>query len=178
MASMLRPAHLELPFDKNQLEEIVRQHPTPLYVYDEKGIRENARQLNQAFAWNTSFKEYFAVKATPNPSIVRLLGEEGCGADCSSYAELVLSERVGMRGEDLMFTSNNTQAKEYRKAKELGAILNLDDITHIDYVEQEVGLPDLVSFRFNPGPAREGNAIIGRPEEAKYGFTRQQLFEG
>ena len=178
MASMLRPAHLELPFDKGQIEDIIRRYPTPLYVYDEKGIRENARRLNSVFAWNESFKEYFAVKATPNPAIVQLLREEGCGADCSSYAELVLTERLGMGGEELMFTSNNTQSKEYRKAKDLGAILNLDDITHIDYVEQEVGLPELVSFRYNPGPARQGNAIIGQPEQAKYGFTREQIFDG
>jgi diaminopimelate decarboxylase len=178
MASTLKPSHLELPFDKAQVEEILSKFPSPLYIYDEKGIRENARQLNEAFAWNPSFKEYFAVKATPNPAILKLLREEGLGADCSSLAELHLSQQVGLRGEELMFTSNNTEAKDYRKAMELGAIINLDDITHIDYLEAEVGLPELVCFRYNPGPLREGNAIIGKPEEAKYGFTRQQLFDG
>ena len=178
MASALKPAHLELPFDQSQIEEIVGQYPTPLYIYDEKGIRENARRLNEAFAWNASFKEYFAVKATPNPVIMKLLREEGLGADCSSLPELVLGQRVGMRGDELMFSSNNTLAREYRKATELGAIINLDDITHIDYLEQEAGLPELICLRYNPGPLREGNAIIGQPDEAKYGFTREQLFDG
>ena len=178
MATTLKPTHLELPFDKAKIEDIIRRYPTPLYVYDEKSIRESARRLNATFAWHESFKEYFAVKATPNPTIVKLLREENLGADCSSYPELILSERAGLRGEELMFTSNNTLAKEYRKATELGAIVNLDDITHIDFLEQEVGLPVLVCVRYNPGPLREGNAIIGQPEEAKYGFTREQLFAG
>lgn len=178
MASTTKPAHLELPFTQSQIEEIVGKYPTPVYVYDEKGIRENARQLNEAFAWNESFKEYFAVKATPNPTILKILKEEGLGADCSSLAELMLSDKVGIRGNDIMFTSNNTLAKDYKAAVELGAIINLDDITHIDYLEQEVGLPELICFRYNPGPLREGNAIIGEPEEAKYGFTREQLFDG
>ena len=177
MAATTTPAHLELPFTQAQVEEIIRRFPTPLYVYDEKGIRENARSLNRAFQW-APFKEYFAVKATPNPAILRLLREEGLGADCSSYAELALSNHVGLSGDELMFTSNNTLAKEYQYAIELGAIINLDDITHIEYLEREVGLPKLVCFRYNPGPLREGNAIIGKPEEAKYGFTREQLFEG
>ena len=178
MATTLKPAHLELPFDKAKIEDIIRRFPTPLYVYDEKGIRASARRLNTTFAWHESFKEYFAVKATPNPTIVKLLREEGLGADCSSYPELILGDRAGLRGEELMFTSNNTLAKDYRKAIELGAIVNLDDITHIEYLEQEVGLPELVCVRYNPGPLREGNAIIGQPEEAKYGFTREQLFAG
>ena len=178
MASTTKPAHLELPFTQSQIEEITRKYPTPVYVYDEKGIRENARSLNQAFAWNTSFKEYFAVKATPNPRILEILKEEGLGMDCSSLAELLLSKRVGSTGDELMFTSNNTLAKDYKTAVEMGAIINLDDISHIEYLEKEVGLPELVCFRYNPGPLREGNAIIGKPEEAKYGFTREQLFEG
>ncbi len=178
MASTTKPAHLELPFTQAQIEEITRKYPTPVYVYDEKGIRENARSLNQAFAWNTSFKEYFAVKATPNPKILEILKEEGLGMDCSSLAELVLSQRVGSSGDEIMFTSNNTLAKDYKTAVEMGAIINLDDISHIEYLEKEVGLPELVCFRYNPGPLREGNAIIGKPEEAKYGFTREQLFEG
>ena len=166
------------PFSEAQLREIAADYPTPFHIYDEKAIRENARRLNAAFAWCDGFREYFAVKATPNPHILEILREEGFGADCSSMAELVLAEAVGFTGEDIMLTSNNTPAKEYAKAKELGAVLNLDDISHIDYVDREVGLPDLVCFRYNPGPLREGNAIIGNPEEAKYGFTREQLFEG
>ncbi|MCA9056872.1 MAG: diaminopimelate decarboxylase, partial [Planctomycetaceae bacterium] len=153
-------------------------YPTPFYVYDEAGIRETARRLNQAFGWCEGFREYFAVKATPNPHILQILKEEGLGADCSSLAELTLAERIGLRGEDLMFTSNNTPASEYREACRLGAVINLDDISHIDYLQQAAGLPDLICFRYNPGPAREGNVIIGRPEEAKYGFTEAQLFEG
>lgn len=178
MTSSTQPAHLELPFTQSKIEEITRQYPTPVYVYDEKGIRQNARALKQALAWNPAFKNYFAVKATPNPTILKLLREEGLGMDCSSLPELLLSQRAGATGEDIMFTSNNTLAKEYRIAVELGAIVNLDDITHIDYLEREVGLPELMCFRYNPGPLREGNAIIGKPEEAKYGFTREQLFEG
>lgn len=178
MSTTLNPAHLQLPFDKAKIEEIVAKYPTPLHVYDERTIRENARRLNAAFAWCEGFKEYFAVKATPNPAILGLLREEGLGADCSSLPELVLSERVGMVGDEIMFTSNNTPASEYRKAMELKAIVNLDDLTHIEYLESELGLPELLSFRYNPGPLREGNVIIGNPEEAKYGFEREQLLEG
>ena len=167
-----------LPFNREQLEELASRYPTPFYIYDESAIRANARHLNEAFGWADEFKEYFAVKATPNPHIVRVLQEEGCGADCSSMAELVISERLGITGEDVMFTSNNTQAYEYQKATDLGALINLDDLSHIDYLDQNVGLPEVVCFRYNPGPLREGNAIIGNPEEAKYGFTREQLFEG
>jgi diaminopimelate decarboxylase len=167
-----------LPFTAQQLREIAREFPTPFHIYDEKAIRQNARRLNAAFAWNAGFREYFAVKATPNPHILRICKEEGFGADCSSYPEMILAEKVGMSGDSIMLTSNNTQAYEYAKAREMGAIINLDDITHIDYLEQECGLPELVCFRYNPGPLREGNAIIGKPEEAKYGFTRDQLFEG
>ena len=178
MASVTTPAHLELPFTQAKVEEILAKYPSPVYIYDEKGIRESARALNAAFAWNADFKEYFAVKATPNPAILQVLKEEGLGMDCSSLPELLLSKRVGLTGEDVMFTSNNTLAKDYKVAVEMGAVINLDDITHIEYLEKEVGLPELVCFRYNPGPLREGNAIIGKPEEAKYGFTREQLFDG
>lgn len=167
-----------LPFDEATVRAIAEEYPTPFYLYDEKGIRETCRRLNDAFAWSDGFKNYFAVKATPNPHILQIAKEEGLGADCSSKAELLLSEKVGLTGEDVMFTSNNTPAWEYQAARDLGAILNLDDITHIEFVEQTVGLPELVSFRYNPGPARQGNVIIGNPEEAKYGFTEEQLFEG
>lgn len=166
------------PFTREQLEDLASRYPTPFYIYDESAIRANARHLYEAFGWADDFKEYFAVKATPNPHIVRVLQEEGCGADCSSMAELVISERLGITGEDVMFTSNNTQAYEYQKASDLGALINLDDLSHIDFLDQNVGLPEVVCFRYNPGPLREGNAIIGNPEEAKYGFTREQLFEG
>ncbi len=167
-----------LPFDAATVRRIAEQYPTPFYLYDERGIRETVRTLHAAFAWCPGFKEYFAVKALPNPYILQILQQEGLGADCSSVAELVLSERVGIRGEDIMFTSNNTLAHEYRKAVDLGAVINLDDLTHIDYLRDNVGLPKLICFRYNPGSAREGNVIIGKPEEAKYGFTEAQLFEG
>ena len=160
-----------LPFTEAQLRDIASRFPTPFHIYDEKGIRENARRLKAAFAWNEGFKEYFAVKATPNPHILKICKEEGFGADCSSYPEMVLAEKVGMSGEDIMLTSNNTQAYEYEKAVQMGAVINLDDITHIDFLEKNCGLPELVCFRYNPGPLREGNVIIGKPEEAKYGFT-------
>jgi diaminopimelate decarboxylase len=167
-----------LPFDEATIRDIIKRHPTPFHIYDERGIRENARRLNAAFAWNDGFREHFAVKATPNPHILQILKEEGCGTDCSSLPELVLSERVGVTGEQIMFTSNDTPAKEFAKARELGAIINLDDISHIADLEAAAGLPNLVCFRYNPGPLRSGNAIIGKPEEAKYGFTREQLIEG
>ena len=166
-----------LPFNLAKITEITKDFPTPFYIYDEKSIRENARGLIKAFSWAPEFKEYFAVKATPTPAILKILKEEGFGADCSSHPELLLSERVGIKGEDIMFTSNDTPIKDMKKAKELGAILNLDDITHIDFVEKEVGLPEILSFRYNPGPLREGNTIIGNPEEAKYGLTKIQLLD-
>ncbi|TYB34546.1 MAG: diaminopimelate decarboxylase [Flexistipes sinusarabici] len=169
----------KVPFNKEEIEEIAAKYPTPFHIYDEKAIRENARRLKKAFSWlGDDFKEYFAVKATPNPYILKIMKDEGFGTDCSSLPELILSEKTGITGENIMFTSNETPAKEYSKAKELGAIINLDDITHINYLEEQVGLPELLSFRYNPGPLREGNAIIGNPEEAKYGFTKEQLFEG
>ncbi len=171
-------AEKRCPLNREQLEALAQRFPTPFHLYDEAGIRGNARRLKAAFAWNPGFKEYFAVKATPNPYILKILRAEGFGADCSSMGELLLSEQVGMRGGDIMFTSNDTPAYEYAKAMELGAIINLDDITHIEYLEEHTGLPDLVCCRYNPGALKAGNAIIGHPEEAKYGFTREQLFEG
>jgi len=167
-----------LPFTKQQIEAIIEKHPTPFHIYDEKAIRENARKLNAAFSWSPGFREFFAVKAAPNPYILKILKEEGFGADCSSLPELVLAEKVGLRGEKVMFSSNDTPYVEYQKAKELGAIINLDDISHIPYLEEYVGVPLLLCFRYNPGPLREGNAIIGKPEEAKYGFTKAQILEG
>ncbi len=167
-----------LPFSKADIERIIEKHPTPFHIYDERAIRENARKLLAAFAWAPGFKEFFAVKAAPNPYLLKILKEEGFGADCSSLAELVLAERVGLTGENIMFSSNDTPAHEFIKAKELGAIINLDDISHIEYLEKHAGLPEMISFRYNPGPLRGGNAIIGLPQEAKYGFTRKQLFEG
>lgn len=167
-----------LPFNKEEIEEIIQEYPTPFYIYDEKAIRQNAQKLKETFSWAPrEFKNYFAVKALPNPYIMKLLAQEGMGADCSSMAELILAEKIGLKGKDIMFTSNDTPLEEYQKALELGAVINLDDISHIEYLEQ-LGLPELISCRFNPGPLKEGNAIIGTPEEAKYGFTRDQLFEG
>ena len=171
------PGPRGLPFTREQIETLAREYPTPFYLYDERGIREQVQRLLAAFNWNLGFREYFAVKATPNPALLQLLHAEGLGADCSSLAELVLAERAGMRGEWLMFTSNNTPAEEFRKARELGAIINLDDIGHLAYLEQHAGLPDLLSFRYNPGPLRTGNPIIGNPIESKFGLTRGALFE-
>ncbi len=167
-----------LPFAKQEIEKIIEKYPTPFHIYDEKAIRENARRLLDAFTWAPGFKEFFAVKATPNPFIMKILREEGFGADCSSLAELVLAEKVGLRGKEIIFTSNDTPAHEFVKARELGAIINLDDVSHIEYLEKHAGLPEFISFRYNPGPSRGGNEIIGLPQEAKYGFTRKQLFEG
>ncbi|MFA7257785.1 MAG: diaminopimelate decarboxylase, partial [Kiritimatiellales bacterium] len=166
------------PLNRERLEELTKQFPTPFHLYDEAAIRANARALKAAFAWNPGFKEYFAVKAAPNPFLMKILKAEGFGADCSSLPELLLAEAVGLSGEEIIFTSNDTPADEYVKAVKLGAIINLDDITHIEFLEQCAGLPELVCFRYNPGPLKGGNAIIGHPEEAKYGFTRPQLFEG
>ena len=168
-----------LPFSAEKIKEIVAEYGTPFHIYVEKDMRENARNLVKAFEWAPEFKEYFAVKALPNPYIMKILKEEGFGGDCSSLAELVLCEKVGITGENICFTSNDTPAEEFVKAKELGAIINLDDITHIDYLAKETGLPDLLAFRYNPGSLREGgNEIIGYPEEAKYGMTKEQIFAG
>ncbi|WP_372793905.1 diaminopimelate decarboxylase [Pontiella sp.] len=171
-------AEKKIPLSKDELEALTKRFPTPFHIYDEKGIRDNAKRLKAAFAWNPGFKEYFAVKAAPNPYLMKILKAEGFGSDCSSMGELLLSDEVGITGENIIFTSNDTPAYEYKKAAELGAIINLDDISHIDYLEEHVGLPELVCCRYNPGPLKAGNAIIGHPEEAKYGFTREQLFDG
>lgn len=169
-----------LPFTKAQLESVAAQVPTPFHLYDEPAMRKNAQGFAQAFSWVPGgFRNYFAVKALPNPHVMKLLKEEGMGADCSSMGELLLCEAVGITGESIVFTSNDTPAKEFQKAAALGAIINLDDLSHIDYLEAALGkLPEMLSFRYNPGPLRDGNALIGKPEEAKYGFTREQLFEG
>ncbi len=167
-----------VPFSKAEIEAIIKKYPTPFHIYEEGAIRENAKRLLEAFSWVPDFKEYFAVKATPNPSILKILNEEGFGADCSSLTELILAEKSGITGENIMFSSNDTPAEEFKKAIELGAIINLDDISHISYLEEQAGIPNIICFRYNPGPLRKGNTIIGVPEEAKYGFTREQLFEG
>ena len=169
----------ELFFTKKEIEKTKEKYPTPFHIYDEKGIVENVNSLYKNFSWVSGFKNYFAVKACPNPYIIKILKDQGCGADCSSLPELILAERVGLRGEEIMFTSNNTPKEEYKKALELGAIINLDDITHIKFLEDNVGIPSLICFRYNPGPLRktkEGN-VIGNPESAKYGLTKEQLFE-
>jgi diaminopimelate decarboxylase len=168
----------QIPFSKAQLEKIIEQYPTPFHIYDEKGIRDYARKFNKAFSWDPGFKEFYAIKSAPNPFLMKIMRQEGFGIDCSSFAELMIAEKLGMSGDEIMFTSNDTPAYEYKKAIELGAIVNLDDISHIEYLEKNVGLPLLVCFRYNPGALKEGNTIIGHPEEAKYGFTREQLFEG
>ncbi|MEM2915174.1 MAG: diaminopimelate decarboxylase, partial [Candidatus Bathyarchaeia archaeon] len=157
-----------LPFSKEQIEEIIKKYPTPFHIYDERGIRESAKQLKNAFKW-AEFKEFFAVKATPNPHIVKILKEEGFGADCSSFTELVLAERCGIVGEEIMFTSNDTPKEEFIKAKGLGAIINLDDISHIPYLEKHAGLPEVICLRYNPGTYRNDDMFIGSPRESKYG---------
>ncbi|TGC09204.1 diaminopimelate decarboxylase [Methanolobus halotolerans] len=168
----------ELPFTEEKIKEIIAKHPTPFHIYDRKNILENSRKLKEAFSIVNGFREYFAVKALPNPYIMKILKKEGFGADCSSMAELVLAEKTGIVGKDIMFSSNDTPAEEFIKAKELGAIINLDDISHIEYLEKTAGLPEIVCCRYNPGSLKKGNTLIGNPEEAKYGFTREQLFEG
>jgi len=166
------------PFDKAALENLAQTYPTPFYVYDEKAIIENIRRIKAAFSVFPSYKNHFAVKALPNPYILKILAAQGIGADCSSLPELMLAEMSGMKGEDIMLTSNETPVKEYAAAKDMGAVINLDDFTHISFLERAAGLPELISMRYNPGPLKEGNAIIGKPEEAKYGFTREQLIKG
>jgi diaminopimelate decarboxylase len=167
----------KLPFSLEQIKKIIEKYPTPFHIYDEKGISDNAIKLNKAFSWNKGFKEFYAVKAAPNPYIMKLLKQYNFGSDCSSLPELVLSEKVGIVGENIMFSSNNTPAAEFKEAKRLGAIINLDDIYHLPYLEIHAGLPELICFRYNPGPLKKGNVIIGNPEEAKYGLTREQLFQ-
>ena len=162
-----------------QIQEMVEKFPTPFHLYDEKGIRENARKLHQAFAWNPGFKEYFAVKATPNPFILKILKEEGCGTDCSSATELMLSESCGFSGKEIMFSSNDTPPEEFAFAHKLGAVINLDDITHIACLEETLGtIPETVSCRFNPGGIYTiSNGIMDNPGDAKYGMTEVQLME-
>lgn len=158
---------------------MIKRYPTPFHIYDERGIRENARRLKRAFSNIGGFREYFAVKALPNPFILKILKEEGFGADCSSLPELILAEKAGIRGESIMFTSNDTPGEEYREAFRMGAIINLDDISHIPFLEKNAGIPGLICFRYNPGKLRKSQGLfIGKPEESKYGFTREQLFEG
>ena len=168
-----------------QLRTITEQYPTPFHLYDERGIRETTRKLRRAFAWNPGYKEYFAVKATPNPALLKILREEGCGADCSSLTELMLSDRCGLSGSEIMFSSNDTPAEDFRLAARLGAIINLDDYTHIDFLKETIGfIPETISCRFNPGgtftvgESTEGFQVMDNPGEAKYGFTREQLFAG
>ena len=165
------------PLSAEEIRALIERYPTPFHLYDEATIRANFRRLRDAFAWAPHFREHFAVKALPNPRIVQLLHEEGAGTDCSSIAELVISEAAGVTGEEIMLTSNDTPYDEFQKAIELGAVINLDDITHLDYMAQHAGLPEVLSFRYNPGDLIEGNDIIGKPMEAKYGLTRPQLFE-
>ena len=177
---------MKRPFvTKAQLEEITKTYPTPFHLYDERGMRENARRVNAAFSWNSGFKEYFAVKATPTPALLKILREEGCGADCSSLTELMMAERCGFRGHEIMFSSNNTLPEEFRLADQLGAIINLDDLTHVDFLEESLGgrVPETVLCRYNPGgvftlgESKEGFQVMDTPGDAKYGMTRAQLVE-
>ena len=169
----------KIPFvTKEQLEDIASRYATPFYLYDEKGIRETARRVNKAFSWNKGFKEYFAVKATPTPDILKILHEEGCGADCSSYTELLMADAVGFKGDEIMFSSNDTPAEDFQLARKLNATINLDDITHIDFLERVADIPDTVCCRYNPGGHFAiANNIMDNPGDAKYGMTREQLTE-
>ena len=162
-----------------KLKEITKEYPTPFHLYDEKGIRENAKALKEAFAWNKGYKEYFAVKATPNPYLIQILQEYGCGCDCSSLTELMMAKALGCKGDDIMFSSNATPANEYEYARKIGAIINLDDITHIDFLEKVTGsIPKKISCRYNPGGSfKISNDIMVNPEDAKYGMTTEQIFE-
>ena len=176
---------MKTPFvTKEQLEKIAAQYPTPFHIYDEKGIRENARRLKAAFAWNPGYREYFAVKATPTPAILKILKEEGCGCDCSSLTELMMAEKCGVTGEGIMFSSNNTPAEEFQLADRLGAIINLDDLTLVDFLKESIGhIPEKVCCRYNPGgvftlgETREGFQVMDNPGDAKYGMTRSQIAE-
>ncbi len=192
-------AHFSLPFDKTFIEQVTKTYPTPFHIYDEEGIRKNARHYLGAFSWvpagkpadgsappasggfkiTDGFTNYFAVKALPNPHILKIVKDEGMGVDCSSLPELVMAEKCGFTGEEIMFSANDTPAVEFRKARELGAVINLDDISHLSYLERETdGLPQLLCLRYNPGSLKGGNSIIGIPTDAKYGFTREQAIEG
>lgn len=176
---------MKTPFvTKEQLEKIAAQYPTPFHIYDEKGIRENARRLKAAFAWNPGYREYFAVKATPTPAILKILKEEGCGCDCSSLTELMMAEKCGVTGEGIMFSSNNTPAEEFQLADRLGAIINLDDLTLVDFLKESIGhIPEKICCRYNPGgvftlgETREGFQVMDNPGDAKYGMTRAQIAE-
>lgn len=163
----------------DQLKEFSETYPTPYHLYDEKGIRENARKLYKAFSWNKGFREYFAVKATPNPTIMNILKDEGCGMDCSSLTELMLCERCGISGEEIMFSSNDTPLEDFHLADKLGATINLDDITHIDYLEKAIGhIPERICCRYNPGGNFEiSNTIMDTPGDSKYGLTKPQMFQ-
>jgi len=159
-----------------QAKKIIEQYPTPFYLYDEKGIRENARRVNEAFSWNKGFREYFAIKATPTPGIIKILKEEGCGSDCSSFTELVMAKAVGQKGHDIMFSSNVTPEEDFVLAAKLGAIINFDDITHIPFFEKLAKIPETVCCRYNPGGVFQiSNDIMDHPEDAKYGMTKTQL---
>ncbi|MCR4604753.1 MAG: diaminopimelate decarboxylase [Eubacterium sp.] len=170
---------IKQPFiTREKAMEIEKEFPTPFHLYDEKGIRENARAMMKAFSWNKGFREYFAVKATPNPFIMNILKEEGCGVDCSSYTELMLSEAVGFKGEDIMFSSNVTPEKDYKKAFELGAYINLDDLTHVEFLNNLTGIPETICCRFNPGGKFElGTHVMDNPGDAKYGMSKDQMIE-
>ena len=167
------------PFvSKEKLQEIIAQYPTPFHIYDEKGIRDNIKALKEAFAWNDGFKEYFAVKANANPFLIKIMQEYGCGCDCSSLTELMLADALGFQGEDIMFSSNATPAEEYRFATKLGATINLDDITHIDFLESITKLPKTLCCRFNPGGIFQmSNGIMDNPGDSKYGMTPAQILE-
>ena len=168
-----------LPYNKAKIEEIIKTYPTPFHIYDEKGIKDAAHKLQRAFKWNIGYKEYYAVKACANPAILKLLHDNGCGMDCSSYTELMLCEALGITGEDIMFSSNATPANEFVYARKLGAIINLDDYTHIEFLEKNGGIPETICMRFNPGGEfKLGTAIMGNPGDAKYGMTREQIFDG
>ena len=168
----------KFPLGKEQTLELIKRWPTPFHIYDEAKIRANFRRLREAFSWAPGFREHFAVKALPNPRIVQILHEEGAGTDCSSIAELLISAAAGVKGEEIMLTSKDTPWEEFQKAIALGAVINLDDLSHLDYMAEHAGLPEVLSFRYNPGDLIEGNDIIGKPVEAKYGLTRPQMFEG
>lgn len=174
---------LKKPFvTLDQLQTITQQYPTPFHLYDEKGIRDTARALYKAFSWNPGYREFFAVKATPNPQILKILKEEGCGTDCSSLTELMMSDRCGFAGDQIMFSSNDTPAEEFALAAKLGATINLDDISHIDFLKDTIGyIPKKISCRYNPGgtftlgESEEGFQVMDNPGQAKYGMTRPQM---
>ena len=161
-----------------QVKEITKTYPTPFHIYDERGIRENVKKLKEAFSWNKGFKEYFAIKATPNPFLINILKEYGCGVDCSSETELMMAEALGFAGEDIMFSSNATPANEYEYARKLGAKINLDDLTHVEFLDEVCGIPETICCRFNPGGYfKIANSIMDNPGDAKYGMTKEQIIE-